>query len=56
MKLSVATLNGTPVVPLSEAVKIANELEAYKMAFKNLKTQMEIIIQAGENDATNVSE
>ena len=50
MKLSVAMMNGTPVVPLSEAVKISNELEAYKMAYKNLRTQLSIIIQAWENE------
>lgn len=51
MKLSVCMVNGTPMVRLSEAQAIANELEAYKIANKNLKSMLDIVLQAGGESA-----
>lgn len=54
MKLQVCNVNGTPMVRLSEAVAIANELEAYKIANKNLQSMLDIVLQAGKGEMANV--
>ena len=54
MKLQVCQVNGTPMVRLSEAVAIANELEAYKIANKNLQSMLDIVLQAGKEEAADV--
>ena len=54
MKLQVCNVNGTPMVRLSEAVAIANELEAYKIANKNLQSMLDIVLQAGKEEMADV--
>ena len=46
MKLSVGIVNGTKVVPLSEVEKLVEELNAYKIANKNLQTMLDIALSA----------
>ena len=46
MKLSVGIVNGAKVVPLSEVEKIVEELDAYKIANKNLQTMLDIALSA----------
>lgn len=46
MKISVGIVNGTKVVPLNEVEKLIEELEAYKIANKNLQTMLDIALSA----------
>lgn len=46
MKLSVGIVNGAKVVPLSEVEKLVEELNAYKIANKNLQTMLDIALSA----------
>lgn len=46
MKMSVGIVNGAKVVPLSEVEKLVEELNAYKIANKNLQTMLDIALSA----------
>ena len=57
MKISVGIVNGAKVVPLSEVEKIVAELEAYKIANKNLQTMLNIALSAeGEKSVSTDAE
>lgn len=57
MKISVGIVNGVKVVPLNEVEKIIEELEAYKIANKNLQTMLDIALSAeGEKNVSTNTE
>jgi len=57
MKFSVGIVNGAKVVPLSEVEKLVEELNAYKIANKNLQTMLDIALSAkGEKSVSKDAE
>lgn len=57
MKLSVGIVNGAKVVPLSEVEKLVEELNAYKIANKNLQAMLDIALSAkGEKSVSEGTE
>lgn len=46
--MRVATVNGKKVVPLEDAERLEKELNAYKIAYRNLKTMNDFLLRTSQ--------